>query len=40
MPQATYIALGAAALGLVVFAFCLMVAFKAKKKHSDPTNKP
>jgi hypothetical protein len=44
MTTATFIALGASAIGLVVFAFCIYVAVSASKKkatsqlsqHEDP----
>jgi predicted peroxiredoxin len=32
MPNATFIALGAVAIGLVVTAFCILVAVSASKK--------
>jgi hypothetical protein len=40
MKEATFIALGAAALGLVVFAFCIYVAVNAKKQRGSKDAKP
>ena len=34
MHDATFIALGAAAIGLVVFSFCIFVAISASKKKA------
>lgn len=40
MTDATFIALGAAAIGLLVFGFCIFVAVNAKKQQSYKTAKP
>ncbi len=40
MTAATLIALGAAAIGLLVFAFCIFVAVNAKKQQDSEAAKP
>lgn len=40
MTEATFIALGAAAMGLLVFAFCIFVAVNAKKRQESKATKP
>lgn len=40
MNNATFIALGAAAIGLVVFSFCIYVAMNASKKKAARKSAP
>ncbi len=40
MTEATFIALGAAAMGLLVFSFCIFVAVKAKKQQASKAAQP
>ncbi len=40
MTDATFIALGAAAIGLLVFVFCIFVAVNAKKQRCGQGAKP
>lgn len=40
MTETTFIALGAAAMGLLLFAFCIFVAVNVKKQQAIKDTKP